>query len=107
MLLNLILYCGFWELAFAFPSYRQSRQLESLEKPTSAPNDQQVVRLHSGVIVSVVVVTVGATAAAVFIVRKYCCLKSNATYRYSELREMEEQNAVREEADDSDEDLLE
>ncbi|KAK7145121.1 hypothetical protein R3I94_011275 [Phoxinus phoxinus] len=107
MLLNLILYSVFWELAFAFTSYRDSRQAESSEKPTSAPTVQQVIRLHSGVIASVVVVTVAAIAAAVFIIRKYCCLKSNATYRYSELQEIEEQNAAREVDDDSDEDLLE
>ncbi|XP_077054158.1 uncharacterized protein LOC143706292 [Siphateles boraxobius] len=107
MLLHLILYSVFWELAFAFLSYPESRLAESSEKPTSAaPNVQQVIRLHSGVIASVVVVTVAAIAAAVFIIRKYCCLKSNATYRYSELREIEEQNAAREVDDDSDEDLL-
>jgi len=43
MLLNLILYSVFGELAFAFPSYRESRLAESSEKPTSAaPNVQQV-----------------------------------------------------------------
>ncbi|KAK2889486.1 hypothetical protein Q8A67_014861 [Cirrhinus molitorella] len=107
MLLSLILHSIFCEYAFAFSSYRESRQSESLEKPTSAPNDQQVVRLHSGVIASVVIVIAGAAAAAVFIIRKYCCQLSNVTYRYSELRQMEEQNAAREEDDDSDEDLLE
>lgn len=106
MLLNLILYSVFWELVFAFPSYRESRQSESLEKSTSAPNNQQVIRLHIGVIASVVIVIVAAIAAAFFIIRKYCCLKSNATYRYSELQQMEEQNAAREVDDDSDEDLL-
>lgn len=42
MLLNVILYSIFNEFAFAFPSYRESRQSESLEKLTSAPNVQQV-----------------------------------------------------------------
>ncbi|ROL50780.1 hypothetical protein DPX16_15024 [Anabarilius grahami] len=70
--LNLIV---FWELAFASPSYRESRRSESLEKSTSAPNNQQVIRLHIGVIASVVIVIVAAIAAAVFIIRKYCCLK--------------------------------
>lgn len=107
MLLNVILYSIFNEFAFAFPSYRESRQSESLEKLTSAPNVQQVARLHFGVIASVVIVIVAAIAAAVFIIRKYCCLQSNVTYRYSELRQMEEQNAAREEENDSDEDLLE
>lgn len=104
MLLNVILYSIFNE--FAFASYRESRRSESLEKLTSAPNVQQV-RLHFGVIASVVIVIVAAIAAAVFIIRKYCCLQSNATYRYSELRQMQEQNADREEENDSDEDLLE
>lgn len=42
MLLNVILYSIFNEFAFAFPSYRESRQSGSLEKLTSAPNVQQV-----------------------------------------------------------------
>lgn len=99
MLLNVILYSIFNEFAFAFPSYRESRQSESLEKLTSAPDVQQVrcrlscvslfsislhtlyprsvvsqvARLHFGVIASVVIVIVAAIAAAVFIIRKYCC----------------------------------
>lgn len=100
MLLNVIFYSIFNEFAFAFPSYRESRQSESLEKLTSAPNVQQVrcrlpsvslfsisvhtycprsvvsqVRLHFGVIASIVIVVVAAIAAAVFIIRKYCCLQ--------------------------------
>lgn len=42
MLLNVILFSIFNAFAFAFPSYRDSRQAESLEKPTSAINVQQV-----------------------------------------------------------------
>lgn len=107
MLLNLILYSVFWEFVFAFSTRRDSRQSGSSEKPTSAaPNDQQVVRLHSGVIASVVVVVIGATAAAFFIIRKYCFPQSNATYRYSELQQMEEHNTAIDQ-EDSDEDLLE
>lgn len=107
MLLNVILFSIFNAFAFAFPSYRDSRQAESLEKPTSAINVQQGARLHFAVIASVVIVIVAAAAAAVFIIRKYCCPQSNITYRYSELRQMEAQNAAREEDNDSDEDLLE
>ncbi|TRY65044.1 hypothetical protein DNTS_018547 [Danionella cerebrum] len=65
-----------------------------------------IVRLHSGVIASVVVVVIGATVAAVLIIRRYCCPLSNVTYRYSDLQQMEEQNTAIEQ-EDSDEDLLE
>ncbi|XP_056606180.1 uncharacterized protein C3orf67 homolog isoform X2 [Triplophysa dalaica] len=96
------------ELAIALPSsgHSESRQSRSSEKPST---DQQAVRLHPGVIASVVFVVVAAVVAAVFIVRRYCCTQSDATYRYSELRHQEEQNAATaaEEDSDSDEDLLE
>lgn len=105
--LTMIIYTVLEDIVIAFPSstYIESRQSRSAEKPTST--DQQTGRLHSAVIVSVVIVIAVAVAAAVLIIRKYCCPQSNVTYRYSDLRQMEEQNAAAEVDDDSDEDLLE
>ncbi|KAJ8390524.1 hypothetical protein AAFF_G00103210 [Aldrovandia affinis] len=80
-------------------------------------NDSGMERLHPGVAAAVVVVSLIAFVAAVFIIRKYCFHRSKATYRYSVLRGMEEDgNAERLEDSDtdlgpgreqSDEDLLE
>ncbi|KAF7642023.1 hypothetical protein LDENG_00266090 [Lucifuga dentata] len=79
--------------------------------------EQVGLRLHPGVIASVIFVSVAAVAAAILIIQKYCFPVNEATYRYSLLRRMEDQgSAVTEEDDDrgpctvgqeSDEDLLE
>ncbi|KAI4902105.1 hypothetical protein NFI96_013184 [Prochilodus magdalenae] len=97
--------------ATAFPSpqleaddLKLLRSFRSVTDPTAVPPE---VRLHPGVVVSVVIVTVAAIAAAAFIIRKYCFPQSDATYRYSVLRQMEEHSAASREEDDSDEDLLE
>ncbi|KAL7891639.1 hypothetical protein AOLI_G00011150 [Acnodon oligacanthus] len=92
----------------AFPSAQleaeELRHFRSVSDPTAAPPQ---VRLHPGVVASVVVVAVAAIAAAAFIVRKYCFPQSDATYRYSVLRQMEEHSAASREEDESDEELLE
>ncbi|KAJ8265620.1 hypothetical protein COCON_G00147190 [Conger conger] len=71
-------------------------------------------RIHPGVIAAVVVVSLIAIVAAVFILRKYCFQRSEATYRYSALRAMEEDGTAGDLDDDcgpveedSDEDILE
>ncbi|KAM7402211.1 hypothetical protein PAMP_017474 [Pampus punctatissimus] len=79
---------------------------------------QQVgIRLHPGIIASVIFVSVAAIAAAVLIIRKYCFPVNEATYRYSVLRRLEDQGSAGTEEDgdrgpctageESDEDLLE
>lgn len=78
---------------------------------------QAGLRLHPGIIASVIFVSVAAVVAAVLIIRKYCFPVNEATYRYSVLRRMEVQgSAVTEEdgdrgpctvGEESDEDLLE
>uniref|UniRef100_A0A1A7XGV8 Family with sequence similarity 3, member C n=1 Tax=Iconisemion striatum TaxID=60296 RepID=A0A1A7XGV8_9TELE len=78
---------------------------------------QASLRLHPGIIASVILVCVAAAAAAVLIIRKYCFPVNQATYRYSLLRRMEDQqSAVTEEdgdrgpstvGEESDEELLE
>ncbi|RVE73144.1 hypothetical protein OJAV_G00047400 [Oryzias javanicus] len=78
---------------------------------------QAGLRLHPGIIASVIFVVVAAVAAAVLIIRKYCFPVNETAYRYSVLRGMEEQqSAVTEEdgdrglltgGEESDEDLLE
>ncbi|XP_041081315.1 sortilin-like [Polyodon spathula] len=84
------------------------------EKPSKA--DAQG-RLHPGLIVAVVIVAFIAVLAASLIIRKYCFPQSNVTYRYSVLRENEEQSIADEldnnaasrrlYNDDSDEGMLE
>ncbi|KAG9277000.1 hypothetical protein AMEX_G6980 [Astyanax mexicanus] len=86
------------------PSFR------SVSEPTANPSPPPPqVRLHPGVVVSVVFVTIAAILAAAFIIRKYCFSPSEASYRYSVLRQMEEHRAAAAagEEDESDEDLLE
>ncbi|CAJ1050648.1 sortilin-like [Xyrichtys novacula] len=76
---------------------------------------QAGLRLHPGIIASVVFVSVAAIVAAVLIIRKYCFPVNEATYRYSVLRRLEEQGSAVTEDDrgpdtvgeESDEDLLE
>lgn len=81
-------------------------------------SEQQAgLRLHPGIIASVILVSAVAVAAAVLIIRKYCFPVNEATYRYSVLRQMEEGHSAAAEEDgdrrsrtvgeDSDEDLLE
>ncbi|KAM9408190.1 protein CFAP20DC [Pholidichthys leucotaenia] len=75
------------------------------------------LRLHPGIIASVIFVSVAAVAAAVLIIRKYCFPVNEVTYRYSVLRRMEDQQSLvtEEEGDrgpgtvgeESDEELLE
>ncbi|KAM4613753.1 protein CFAP20DC [Polymixia lowei] len=73
------------------------------------------LRLHPGIIASVIFVTLSAIAAAVLIIKKYCFPLNEATYRYSLLRHLEEQGPAEEDNDqgpctvgeESDEDLLE
>ncbi|MCI4375293.1 hypothetical protein PGIGA_G00107820 [Pangasianodon gigas] len=81
--------------------FKHFRSFRSVLEPTAPPPGLQV-RLHPGVVASVVMVAIAAVAAAVFIIRKYCFPQSDATYRYSVLRQMEEQRE-----EESDEDLLE
>lgn len=79
--------------------------------------EQAGLRLHPGIIASVIFVAVAAIVAAVLIIRKYCFPVNEATYRYSLLRRLEDQgSAVTEEdgdrgpctvGEESDEDLLE
>lgn len=81
------------------------------------PAQQAGLRLHPGIIASVIFVSVAAAVAAALIIRKYCFPVNEATYRYSQLRRMEDQgSAVTEEdgdtgprtvGEESDEDLLE
>ncbi|GAA6221911.1 sortilin-like [Lates japonicus] len=78
---------------------------------------QAGLRLHPGIIASVIFVSVVAIAAAVLIIRKYCFPVNEATYRYSLLRRMEDQGSTVTDEDgdrgpctvgeESDEDLLE
>lgn len=79
-------------------------------------SEQQAgLRLHPGIIASVIFVSVAAVAAAVLIIRKYCFPVNEATYRYSLLKRMEDQHSAEEDGDrgpctvgeESDEDLLE
>eukprot|EP00064_Thunnus_orientalis_P008921 superscaffoldBa00001096_g8944 len=75
------------------------------------------MRLHPGIIASVIFVSVAAIAAAVLIIRKYCFPVNDVTYRYSLLRRLEDQGSTVTEEDgdrgpgtageESDEDLLE
>ncbi|XP_031613468.1 uncharacterized protein LOC116334239 isoform X2 [Oreochromis aureus] len=76
-------------------------------------SEQQAgLRLHPGIIASVILVSAAAVAAAVLIIRKYCF-----PVKYSVLRQMEEGYSAAAEEDgdrrsrtvgeDSDEDLLE
>ncbi|KAK5872550.1 hypothetical protein PBY51_013237 [Eleginops maclovinus] len=51
-------------------------------------------RIHPGVIASVVFVSVAAIVAALLIIRKYCYPVNEASYRYSQLRRMEEQGSA-------------
>lgn len=85
---------------------------------TPTKSSTQQARLHPGVIAAVIFVTFTAVLAAVFIIRKYCFPRSEATYRYSVLRRMEAEGpgGTEEEEDrpgpytlgeDSDEDMLE
>ncbi|KAM6927833.1 protein CFAP20DC [Xenentodon cancila] len=74
------------------------------------------LRIHPGIIASVIFVSVAAVAAAVLILRKCCFPVNEATYRYSLLRRNEDQQSdVTEEdgdrrpcavGEESDEDLL-
>ncbi|CAN9511811.1 unnamed protein product [Ophioblennius macclurei] len=78
---------------------------------------QSRLRLHPGIIASVIFVSAAALIAAVLIIRKYCFPVNEATYRYSVLRQMEDQHSgVTEEdgdggpctvGEESDEELLE
>ncbi|XP_017336068.1 uncharacterized protein LOC108272267 isoform X1 [Ictalurus punctatus] len=79
--------------------FKHFRSFRSVSEPTAPPPG---VRLHPGVVASVVIVATAAIVAAFFIIRKYCFPQSDATYRYSVLRRMEEQRE-----EESDEDLLE
>ncbi|KAM9758006.1 protein CFAP20DC [Menidia menidia] len=84
---------------------------------TRMSEKQAGLRLHPGIIASVILVSMAAVAAAVLIIRKYCFPVNEATYRYSVLRQLEDQqSAVTEEdgdrgpgtvGEESDEDLLE
>ncbi|KAM4587296.1 protein CFAP20DC [Odontesthes bonariensis] len=86
-------------------------------KLTRMSAQQAGLRLHPGIIASVIFVSMAAVAAAVLIIRKYCFPVNEATYRYSVLRRTEDQqSAVTEEdgdrgpgtvGEESDEDLLE
>ncbi|KAK3574797.1 hypothetical protein QTP86_018383 [Hemibagrus guttatus] len=79
--------------------FKYFRSFRSVSEPTAPPPG---IRLHPGVVASVVIVAIAAIVAAVFIIKKYCFPQSDATYRYSVLRRMEEQRE-----EESDEDLLE
>ncbi|KAL0978135.1 hypothetical protein UPYG_G00166600 [Umbra pygmaea] len=77
----------------------------------------QQARLHPGVIAAVIFVAFAAILAAVLIIRKYCFPRSEATYRYSVLRQIEADGSGGTEEDDgkgqftlgvdSDEEMLE
>lgn len=77
---------------------------------------QAGLRLHPGIIASVIFVAAVAVAAAVLIIRKYCFPVNEATYKYSVLMQMEAEHAATEEdeelgprtvGEESDEELLE
>ncbi|KAJ8258089.1 hypothetical protein GJAV_G00193050 [Gymnothorax javanicus] len=81
-------------------------------KPPLEPQE----RIHPGIIAAVVFVSIIAIVAAGFIIRKYCFQRSEAIYRYSVLRRMEEVGAAENLdgdtglgviGEDSDEDILE
>ncbi|XP_029907890.1 sortilin-like [Myripristis murdjan] len=84
---------------------------------TRMSTQQAEPRLHPGVIVSVIFVTLAAIVAAILIIKKYCFPVNEATYRYSLLKRLEDQGSVVTEEDndmgpdtvgeESDEDLLE
>lgn len=82
---------------------------------TKMSGQQAGLRLHPGIIASVILVCVAAIVAAVLIIRKYCFPVNEATYRYSVLRRLEEQGSAGTEGDggpdtvgeESDEDMLE
>ncbi|KAG7244655.1 hypothetical protein INR49_029674 [Caranx melampygus] len=86
-------------------------------KSTRMSSQQARLRLHPGIIASVIFVSAVAMAALVLIIRKYCFPVNEAAYRYSLLRRMEDQgSAVTDEdgdrglstvGEESDEDLLE
>ncbi|KAM4021986.1 uncharacterized protein ACNLHF_027280 [Anomaloglossus baeobatrachus] len=78
------------------------------EQPSGNGAEQQI-RVHPGIIAAVVVVAVLALLAAVFIIKKYCTSGSNVSYRYSTLRDHQEDlgnSATTRLQEDSDEDLL-
>ncbi|KAM3877720.1 protein CFAP20DC [Diretmus argenteus] len=58
---------------------------------SAAPSPQVEIKLHPGIIASVIFVTLTAVFAAVLIIRKYCFPVNEATYRYSLLRRLEDQ----------------
>ncbi|KAF7711528.1 hypothetical protein HF521_000539 [Silurus meridionalis] len=91
--------CSFTSLKPGRGEFKHSRSFRSVSESTAPPPG---VRLHPGVVASVVIVALAAVVAAVFIIRKYCFPQSDATYRYSVLRQMEEQRQ-----EESDEELLE
>ncbi|KAA8593394.1 hypothetical protein FQN60_009510 [Etheostoma spectabile] len=78
---------------------------------------QAGLRLHPGIIASVVFVSVAAIVAALLMIRKYCFPVNETTYRYSQLKRMEDQGSAVTEGEggresctvgeESDEDLLE
>ncbi|XP_077134780.1 uncharacterized protein LOC143788783 [Ranitomeya variabilis] len=80
----------------------------SREQP-SGKGDEQQVRVHAGIIAAVVVVALLALLAAILIIKKYCFPESNVTYRYSTLRnhqeDLDNSTTIRLQ-EDSDEDLL-
>ncbi|KAK9528923.1 hypothetical protein VZT92_013052 [Zoarces viviparus] len=83
----------------------------------SAQQQQAGLRLHPGIIASVIFVSMAAIFAALLIIRKYCFPVNEARYRYSQLRRMEDQGSAATEGEgdrgpctvgeESDEDLLE
>ncbi|KAL6458314.1 hypothetical protein MHYP_G00335440 [Metynnis hypsauchen] len=110
-LFSVAIYIMFGPSITAFPSaqleaeeLKHLRSFQSVSDSTAAPPQ---VRLHPGVVASVVIVAIAAIVAAAFIIRKYCFPQSDATYRYSVLRQMEEHSAASREEDESDEELLE
>lgn len=76
--------------------------MESQLTNMSTIQPQAGARLHTGVIVSVIFVTLSAIVAAVFIIKKYCFPRSEATYRYSVLKGMEDQGLAITDDDDKD-----
>lgn len=97
--------------------FHNESKLTSL-KFTRMSTQQAGLRLHPGIIASLIFVSVAAIVAAVLIIRKYCFPVNEATYRYSLLRRMEDQSSALTEDEDgdrgpctvgeeSDEDLLE
>lgn len=122
LIFSVLLFLDRGIIAINFPTSYTHEQLDDNDtgmllrdnslKPPPAPQE----RIHPGVIASVVVVSLIAIVAAVFIIRKYCFHHSEATYRYSVLRGMEEDGTAEDldsDADlgpsieDSDEDILE